>query len=234
MPKRTFINLPEAKRSDFIRQSMLEFSLHDYDTASISSIVKELGIAKGSVYQYFENKKDLWLYLRQQAEQERLLFLKDVYRSSFDDFYGYFAAIQYRHIAFAKENPVLARFLYRATLLESSTELTFEIRAWKKQQIQFFEKLVEAEKLIGSLDAALRTKSVALFLQSVSFTLREYLVELPAQSQVQAEKEEKKSVFSRLTGAFASKDTPSDPYEEAETLISELLLMVKKALKTNP
>lgn len=212
---------------------MIEFSSHEYDTASISGIVRELGIAKGSVYQYFENKKDLWLYLRQQAEQHRLLFLKDVYRSSFDDFYGYFGAIQQKHVAFSKVNPTEARFLYRATLLESSEDLTGEVNAWKKQQLQFFEKLVEAEKLIGSLDASLRTKSVALFLQSVSFTLRESLVALSQKPLEEPVKEEKGSVFSRISNVFSSKPEQTDAYEEAEILIGELLLMVKKALKGN-
>lgn len=233
MPKRTFLNLPDAKRSEFVHQCMLEFSQRDYDTASISSIVRELGIAKGSVYQYFEKKKALWIYLRQQAEQHRLSYLKDVYRSSFDDFYGYFQAIQQKQIAYSKARPLESRFLYRATLLESSEELTREVQAWKQQQLQFFEKLVEAEKLIGSLDVALRTKSVALFLQSVSFTLREYLAQIPQKATVTSEPETSKSVLNRLTSAFTSKaSTQEDPYEEAEIIINELLLMVRKALKS--
>lgn len=233
MPKRTFLNLAEEKREQFMQQCMIEFSSHEYDKASVSAIVRELGIAKGSVYQYFENKKALWLYLRQQAEQKRLSYLKEVYRSEFPDFYGYFAAIQQKQIVFTKNNQSVSKFLFRATLLETSEELTAEVRAWKQQQLQYFEKLVEAEKLMGSLDAGLRTKTVALFLQSVSFTLREYLHELPKNEDSKEVKSASRSVFSRITNVFGSGvGEEVTLYDEVETIIGELLLLVKKALKS--
>jgi AcrR family transcriptional regulator len=40
-----------------------EFSENDYANVSISRIVARAGIAKGSFYQYFENKEDLYGYL---------------------------------------------------------------------------------------------------------------------------------------------------------------------------
>lgn len=235
MPKRTFLNLAEEKRTQFIQQCMIEFSSHEYDTASISAVVRALGIAKGSVYQYFEHKKALWIYLRQQADQTRLTYLKEVYRSEFPDFYAYFAAIQQKQIAFTREHPAKARFLFRATLMETSEELTAEVYSWKQQQLQFFEKLVEAEKLMGSLDAGLRTKTVALFLQSISFTLREYLHELPIKNEDSAEPDlaAKKTVFSRITNVFSSgSDVPINPYDAASDLVDDLLQLVKKALKS--
>ena len=63
MPKETFFNLPEAKRQRIIDLALAEFAEKDYDTASISRIVSQAGIAKGSFYQYFENKEDLYTYL---------------------------------------------------------------------------------------------------------------------------------------------------------------------------
>src|SRR5512145_1594758 len=63
MPRQTFLNLPEEKRRAFIDIALEEFANNDYNTASISKIVEKAGIAKGSVYQYFEDKQDLFLYL---------------------------------------------------------------------------------------------------------------------------------------------------------------------------
>mgnify|MGYP001367152296 CR=1 FL=1 len=60
MPKSTFLNLRPEKRADFTDAALFEFALNDYQNASITNMVKVLGIAKGSVYQYFENKKDLY------------------------------------------------------------------------------------------------------------------------------------------------------------------------------
>ena len=58
MPKQTFFNLPEDKRENLINIAIEEFAENDYQTASISRIVANAGIAKGSFYQYFENKED--------------------------------------------------------------------------------------------------------------------------------------------------------------------------------
>ena len=72
MPKQTFLNLPEEKRKAFLEIALEEFANHDYNTASVSKIVERAGIAKGSVYQYFEDKQDLFLYLLDYANQEMM------------------------------------------------------------------------------------------------------------------------------------------------------------------
>lgn len=63
MPKQTFFNLPEDKRQQIVRIAIDEFADNDYAKASISRIVARAGIAKGSFYQYFEDKDDLYGYL---------------------------------------------------------------------------------------------------------------------------------------------------------------------------
>lgn len=72
MPKQTFLNLPEEKRKAFIETALHEFANNDYNTASVSKIVEKAGIAKGSVYQYFEDKQDLFMYLLDFANQEMM------------------------------------------------------------------------------------------------------------------------------------------------------------------
>ena len=72
MPKQTFLNLPEEKRRAFIEIARDEFANNDYNIASVSKIVEKAGIAKGSVYQYFEDKQDLFLYLLEISNQEML------------------------------------------------------------------------------------------------------------------------------------------------------------------
>ncbi|MEN8250240.1 MAG: TetR/AcrR family transcriptional regulator [Bacteroidota bacterium] len=67
MPKSTFNNLSESKRKHFINESYKEFGLHSYESASITNLVKKLGIAKGSVYQYFDDKRDLYQFLITEA-----------------------------------------------------------------------------------------------------------------------------------------------------------------------
>ena len=63
MPKQTFFNLTEEKRRQIIDIAIDEFADNDYEKASISKIVARAGIAKGSFYQYFADKDDLYGYL---------------------------------------------------------------------------------------------------------------------------------------------------------------------------
>ncbi len=61
--KKTFFNLPEEKQKRVLETAIEEFSRKGYEGASINLIVSKLGIAKGSIYQYFANKKSLFLYI---------------------------------------------------------------------------------------------------------------------------------------------------------------------------
>lgn len=76
MPTETFENLPAEKREKFIDAALEEFANNAYRSASISRITDRAGIAKGSVYQYFLDKKDLYLYLIDLGGKVKLDFLR--------------------------------------------------------------------------------------------------------------------------------------------------------------
>ncbi|MCG8501318.1 MAG: TetR/AcrR family transcriptional regulator [Firmicutes bacterium] len=63
MPKDTFFNLPEEKRNRIIDAAITVFSTIHYKKVTIDSIVNSAEIPKGSFYQYFENKDDLYKYI---------------------------------------------------------------------------------------------------------------------------------------------------------------------------
>ena len=51
------------KQARIINAAMKEFVQSGYDKASTNKIVKEANISKGSLFNYFHSKKDLYLYL---------------------------------------------------------------------------------------------------------------------------------------------------------------------------
>ncbi len=61
--KNTFHNLPEQKRDMIVQAAVKEFASKGYQKASVNAIARELGIAKGSLYQYFANKEALFLHV---------------------------------------------------------------------------------------------------------------------------------------------------------------------------
>lgn len=63
MPKQTFYNLPEEKRKRLVDAAIDEFTIHSLREASITNIIKQAEIPRGSFYQYFEDLDDLFFYL---------------------------------------------------------------------------------------------------------------------------------------------------------------------------
>lgn len=67
MCKETFLRLPEEKRNRFLDAAWGEFTTVRFTDASINRIIKQAGIPRGSFYQYFESKDDLFQYLLKQT-----------------------------------------------------------------------------------------------------------------------------------------------------------------------
>lgn len=63
MPKATFFNLSDEKRKKIKKAIKNEFSRTSFSKASISNIVEEAQIPRGSFYQYFEDKEDALRYI---------------------------------------------------------------------------------------------------------------------------------------------------------------------------
>lgn len=63
MPSSTFFRLPEEKRQRLLTAAREEFKRTRFADASINRIILSARIPRGSFYQYFEGKEDLFKYL---------------------------------------------------------------------------------------------------------------------------------------------------------------------------
>lgn len=63
MATETFLRLPEEKRIRFVNAAWEEFLRVPFEEASINKIVLKARIPRGSFYQYFSDKKELFYYL---------------------------------------------------------------------------------------------------------------------------------------------------------------------------
>jgi AcrR family transcriptional regulator len=71
MPKDTFFNLPKEKQERIIDSAIFQFSSVHYNRVTIDNIVEGAGIPKGSFYQYFNNKDDLYEYIFEQIGDDK-------------------------------------------------------------------------------------------------------------------------------------------------------------------
>lgn len=81
---RTFQNLDLTKQQAIMETALSEFGEKGYQAASINAMVKRLGIAKGSIYQYFSDKEALFLFLFDRSMDKVKQYLRTVRDSSAD------------------------------------------------------------------------------------------------------------------------------------------------------
>ncbi len=82
MPTNTFLNLESEKKTRILKAVIDEFSEKQYEQVQISDIIKHAKIPRGSFYQYFVDKEDLYLYLIDIIRNEKMLFLMNTLGNS--------------------------------------------------------------------------------------------------------------------------------------------------------
>jgi len=94
MPKECFISLPSDKQERILAAALQEFSLHVYGDSSINQIIKEAGIPRGSFYQYFEDKEDLYFTVIEEILHVKLThFLENRNSETPDDLFAFHESI---------------------------------------------------------------------------------------------------------------------------------------------
>ncbi len=87
MPKSTFYNLNKDKKEKIKKAIKNEFSKNPFSKASISNIIEEAQIPRGSFYQYFDDKEDALKYILDEvAQKERKKIIDILNRNSGDIF----------------------------------------------------------------------------------------------------------------------------------------------------
>jgi AcrR family transcriptional regulator len=122
MPTSTFFALPAERRERLVREAIREFSEASYAEASLSQIAKRSQIPKGSFYQYFEDKLDLYRWLvTEEAPRHKREFLGAANPKG--EFWADLEALVERGMAFLVEHPRLARLTAAAADPTASEEV---------------------------------------------------------------------------------------------------------------
>jgi AcrR family transcriptional regulator len=156
MPKPTFLNLPDEKRNRIVELALDEFSTHPYRQASLSRIVARAGIAKGSMYQYFENKLDLYHWLvTEEVERRRAEWLRSIgLDGEADQDAGLFATLERMVLAavgFTLAHPRLARLAASAMEPTADEELRELHGTLRREQIDGLTECIRAAQAAGEI-----------------------------------------------------------------------------------
>lgn len=82
IPTKTFENLSKEKQNRIINASIKEFSKRSFEEAKLSNIIKESKIPRGSFYQYFKDKRDLYLHIMEVSKNTKMRYLGDVFNEA--------------------------------------------------------------------------------------------------------------------------------------------------------
>lgn len=178
MPKDTFYNLAEEKRMKIYGAALDEFSNHPFKQASVNRIVKNAGIAKGSFYQYFKDKKDLYKYLIDEIYKKKITYLTPTMKNPFDvNFFDLLRDIYASGLKFAKDNPQLAKIGYHM-LRDSGQEVFNEVIDEKKGEgIQIYKQILELGIKRGDIRSDINLDMSAYFLFQLGNSLSNDFIE---------------------------------------------------------
>ncbi len=153
MPKQTFYNLPEEKRKVVTSAAVDEFAEYGFEAASINRIVANGGISKGSFYQYFDDKMDVFKYLLDVIANEKTEFFKGKHPPSpGQSVFGYFRWMMKTGMEFNSTNPKLVKAIGRVLLTEGMYygKMFADI---KKKTTDALVEMIKSAKQNGEIDA---------------------------------------------------------------------------------
>ena len=215
MPKQTYFNLPESKRETFLVAAIDEFADHDYPNASISRLCKTAGIAKGSFYQYFEDKKDLLLYLIHLSIEEKQALVDSIEMPDPD--VGFFDSIRVifkLQTGYNIAHPRLTEVVYRAFYgaLPFKDEM---IESLKQAGFDAYKALLQK----GMADGSIRTD---IDLEAATFVISTLFAELGRYIERQLELDNK---------AMFTRELSEKQWEEASQVFEGILRLLEHGLK---
>lgn len=176
MPKETFFNLPDEKRERITAVAIEEFGSNEYADVSISRMVAKAGIAKGSFYQYFDDKEDLYCYLLDLIVQKK----KEMFSLEHPDpdhigIFAYLHWIVQAGVRFEVTYPELMQVAYRA-LNQTGYPRAFVVRAQRESRL-FYMRLVARGKVQGDISPQVDDELAAFIFDTIFTGVGQYLLE---------------------------------------------------------
>ncbi len=176
MPKQTFLNLSEEKRRVIIDAAIDEFAEYGLENASTNRIVANSGIAKGSFYQYFEDKQDVFMHLLRVIEEEKTEFFKDKHPPGGNmDTFQYFRWMIKTGMEFNTKHPLLTQAVSRVMFGEGLYygQVFADIR---ERTSQALKSTIEQAIKNGEVDPSVDVDLAVMIMETWSNAISTYII----------------------------------------------------------
>lgn len=177
MPTDTFFNLSNEKKNRVLEAVISQFANKGYSKASVTQIVDDAKIAKGSFYQYFIDKKTLYKYIVQLAINKKLDYINEINDNEIDGIYDFLIQLNISIIKFAEENIKLAKIINDLPNIKN-TEIYEELEIdHKKFGLNLFIPRLKKAVHNGEIRSEINVYYTAHLLYNSSLFITDYFLE---------------------------------------------------------
>jgi AcrR family transcriptional regulator len=176
MPKQTFFNLPADKRETIIDAAVDEFAEYGLENASTNRIVKNSGIAKGSFYQYFEDKQDVFMHLLDVIERLEMEHFKDRHPPSSNmDTFQYFRWLVKTGMEFGLSHPRMIQAAWRV-LLGEGLYYGQNLAGYRDKTRQALTGMIQQAIARGEVDPSVDVELAVMIMETWSNAITIYVL----------------------------------------------------------
>jgi AcrR family transcriptional regulator len=129
MPTVTWARVDPARRAAVIEAAEAEFGAHGFSRGSLNVIARRAGVAKGSLFQYFADKRDLYAFIADMGSQRVRAYMEDliIKLNPSRPFFDHLTDLLDGWVAYYAEHPH-ERALHAAATLEVDSEARISVR----------------------------------------------------------------------------------------------------------
>lgn len=164
----TFRQLDRRKQNRIFSAALTEFAERGYRGASINAIVEKVGMAKGSIFNYFSHKEGLFLFVFQRALEKVKEHLRRVQETTAgDDLFTRIEKTLLDGVAFIQANPRIFR-VYLHVHYESGLKARRElIKSVRRSSVRFLSDLLITARERGEVPSDLDVPRAAFVIDSI-------------------------------------------------------------------
>jgi AcrR family transcriptional regulator len=157
MPTVTWARVDPARRAAVVEAAEAEFGARGFSGGSLNVIARRAGVAKGSLFQYFADKRDLYAYIADVVSQRVRTYMEDRIRQldpsrPFFDFLTDWLDVW---VAYFADHPH-ERAVHAAASLEVDTDARISVRSViHRHYLEVLRPLVRDAQLRADIDALL-------------------------------------------------------------------------------
>ncbi|OCB14460.1 TetR family transcriptional regulator [Mycolicibacterium porcinum] len=155
MPTVTWARLDSVRRAAVVEAAEAEFGAHGYSRGSLNVIARRAGVAKGSLFQYFADKRDLYAFIADIGSQRVRAYMEDRIRTLDPDrpFFEFLTDLLDDWVAYFADHPQ-DRSLHAAASFEVDTDARVSVRTViHRHYLEVLRPLVQEAQTRGDLRA---------------------------------------------------------------------------------